>query len=254
MDPQGNLGIWEQLEATYLVPKWWPVVASVYYYSFTICLASFLRNISKGIFPKKTVIYILDMITTFQVCACSLENASVRHYHGFPGYLFAVFSLAILHSITFKGFRGNPLANVTGYLRNEQTLQKTLLRMAFQMTGGLMSYRYAKMLWRFRLNDIHLTRADMLCRNDLSIDPTLGFLVEFAGTVFETYISFCTLSSKPAIDMAVKQTIAIINLALGKFLSRNYFVTYTVYMICLIASCPHLNLKPIHLCASIRQQ
>lgn len=94
-----------------LSPEDWPVTASLYYYTITTVLATILRSLTKRLFPSSSNIYVLDLITTFQFCACSLENGNVRFYHGYQGFALALLGLGILYNLTFQGVRGNPLGN-----------------------------------------------------------------------------------------------------------------------------------------------
>ena len=60
------------------IPREIPLVVSLSYYAFTMLLARVLRIVNGRCVPQKYQLYTGDLITAFQICACSLENSMMR--------------------------------------------------------------------------------------------------------------------------------------------------------------------------------
>ena len=84
----------------------------------------------------------------FAGCACSLENVMIRRAYGHIGYGVVLFTTAFWFYMTVKdGSRGNPVAHIMAYMKGDMKSSMMLTRMAFQLMGGLSSYRYARYFW-----------------------------------------------------------------------------------------------------------
>ncbi len=89
-----------------------------------------------------------DFVMAFAGCACSLENVMIKRAYGQVGYGVVLFTTAFWFYMTVKdGSRGNPVAHMMAYMKGEMRASMMLTRMAFQLMGGLSSYRYARYFW-----------------------------------------------------------------------------------------------------------
>ena len=178
-----------------LSPREFPLVASLCYYATTMLIARLLRTANTKLLPGTVHPYVADMITTFQVCACSLENIMIRNAYGFAAYGFTLFALGTWLAVTVTEGRGNPCANVINYMKGGQSLRTTFLRCCLQLFGGLLSYRYAQCFWYLEMTEGYGQRFHALhCTAGLSVPFLIGLGVEFSGTLFDSFLCITTFT------------------------------------------------------------
>lgn len=200
-------------------PNEFPLAVSMCYYTTTVILGRLLRIINKEVSPLSLQPYIADMITTFQVCACSLENVMIKNSYGTLGYALILFTLGVWVSFTVKEGKGNPCANIVTYMKGEQGILKTLLRVALQLAGGLISFRWARGFWYLGLTDGHNQRFRMLhCNAALSVPFPVGLTIEFGGTVIESLLALTMFTPFEACETTTKVAINVIMTLLGMYL------------------------------------
>lgn len=143
------------------------------------------------------------MVMTFAGCACSLENQAIRHEYGFAGYSVILFVLATWFSLTVRdGSRGNPCGNMISFMQGEISWLMTIVRITFQLVGGLASYQYARYFWYLGLTKVSL--ADLSAKknrriNTVTVNKTKETVKEtvyfcFVGTLWEIHSATLQLS------------------------------------------------------------
>ncbi|PAA76078.1 hypothetical protein BOX15_Mlig008191g3, partial [Macrostomum lignano] len=177
------------------------LLVSLLYYSCAMLLGRGLRHcVRRLITPtlgKSVASCLLDLVTTFQVCACSLENGVIRKHYGMPAYLCTLLLLGVWHSGTLGDACGNPCGSWRQFVLGQARLSGTLIRMSLQMLAGAMAYRYARCCWwRLGLSSEHEMRYRITgCSSDLAVPVGAGFSIEAFATGLDLLVGLCVFSS-----------------------------------------------------------
>ncbi len=176
-----------------------------------------LRAIVRRHAPQRAKPYLLDAVTAFQMMACSLENSQIMKYYGHGAYLATLVILVIWYEHTLGDTSGNPCSHVIRYARHKISLIQFLLHVACQLTGGLLSYRFARLFWSLELYEGHVTRyRELYCTTALNVPVLTGFGIEFSATMFDTFLSLITFTPFYVFEMLTKSFVGCLLVVLGK--------------------------------------
>ncbi|PAA84391.1 hypothetical protein BOX15_Mlig032230g1 [Macrostomum lignano] len=170
------------------------MVVSLLYFAFTILLSRFLCSLifSFILHRSKTVATcLLDFVTTFQVSACSIENATFLRRYGMPTYLTVLFCQLYWNAISLPtGYSGNPCQNWRQFVAGRAKLAGTAGRMACQLAGGQAAFWFARSFWSVGLTATHGQRlaASASCISDLTVPGAAGFGLEFLGVFADSML------------------------------------------------------------------
>lgn len=193
-----------------------PIVVSVLYYAFFLSVGSILRNIIRKYVPTQHQTYWLDLITTFSVLACSLENSHVRQQYGYGAYIAVLYLLVTWYSMTLYDSNSNPAYNVVAFAQGHYDLARALWLTTAQVLGAWLSLRGAFFFWSLGLCANHRMRIEAVdCATDLNVPAPLGFLIESSGIAFDIFLSLCEFTNSPQIELSVKLLIICLLTASG---------------------------------------
>lgn len=194
-----------------------PIAVSVVYYAFFLSAGSILRSIVRRFIAKQHQTYWLDLVTTFSILACSLENSHVRIEYGYGAYIAVLYLLFTWYSITLFDSTYNPLYNIVAFAQGQYDLFRLLWLTTAQILGAWLSYQAAFVFWSLGLCVTHRKRAEAVdCATDLNVSIPLGFLVESSGTALDIVLSLCIFTSSPQIELSVKCLFSAILTACGE--------------------------------------
>lgn len=182
-----------------------PIVVSVLYYAFFLSSGSILRSTVRRFIAEQNRQYWLDLVTTFSVLACSLENSHVRNVYGYSAYFVVIFLLGTWYSMTTSGCNYNPAYSVVAYAKGQYDLVRLLWLTSAQVLGACLSYRGAFIFWTLGLCKIHRKRAEGRCNTELNVPATLGFLIESSGMALNVILRLCVFTSSTQIELTVKR-------------------------------------------------
>ena len=207
-------------------PRDIPLITSICYYSTAMLAGRLMREaVRRSPTPKLLTPFLLDFITTFQMMACSLENSHVRIHYGMAGYVMAMVVTGLWGCLTLGTTTANPCTHVARYVRKQQTGIKSLVSVAVQLCGGLLSYKYARMFWALEISEVHASRYHTLhCTADLTVSPLLGFTVEFGATLICSLLAMTTFSSFIIFEESLKLLFASMLTVLGKCLKHVFYI------------------------------
>ena len=93
------------------------LIATLLFYSLFLLTGITLRWLIRKTAPIYFQQYLLDLVTTFSVLGCSLENGNVRRAYGMAGYFTAQFTLHTIHNLILSDTTANPCSNVVACVR-----------------------------------------------------------------------------------------------------------------------------------------
>lgn len=152
-----------------------------------LVLCRLLRRVSRTHLPSELTPYLLDFVTTFQVCACSLENGFIAKAYGRSYLLLTIAITSMWCFLTLGKSSGNPCANLARFLARQISLRQFLFRAAFQLTAALLAFKFARFWWSLGATSQHTLRASLIsCASDLRVSVLAGFLIEMAATTTDS--------------------------------------------------------------------
>ncbi|CAH1788748.1 unnamed protein product [Owenia fusiformis] len=174
-----------------------PIIGTICYISITCFICRLLRIANQKL-PKWLQDYTCDVISTFQLCACGLENFVIRRFYGFKLYIPYSFCIGIWYSWTYDGSTSNPCKSLIKYMNGTMSLKKVVLKIFLQLIFGvIVGYEYARSMWYFEMSHPHAARyVATSCRSDLTVPFVFGFLIEFFGTILDVLIGSTPLTNK----------------------------------------------------------
>ena len=187
------------------------------YYATTMVVGRLFRSVNRAVTPKSLQNDIADLILTFQVCACSIENIMIRNSYGFAGFALILLVLSAWFSLAAPEGRGNPCLNMIEYVRGGQSFKRTVFRCILQLIGGLASYRYAQYFWYLELTAGHGRRFRMPhCTAGLSVPSPIGFGLEFGATIVDSLLCITTVTPFFVCETITKAVLATIMTCAGE--------------------------------------
>ena len=218
--------LWEVLTGDYppSLPLEIPVITSLCFYALNTVFGRQARRAVRHFMPKSVVPYALDLVTTFQLMACSLENGQIRKHYGDGAYVLVMFSIGMWSYATIAGeASSNPCAHVIKYMQGKKSIKQLILHVVCQLVGGLMSFPYARLFWYLELTESHAHRFRSLhCTADLTVPTPIGFLLEFGATFVDVLLCLTTFTPFLFYEVATKSLIGCIVVILGVDLTGMY--------------------------------
>lgn len=182
-----------------------PVVVGailVYVLTFTLCLV--LQRITNLLLPKALSVFMADFFFTMAICAYPYSHGTMRRLFGHVGYLSAAVPMATLSCMLFVG-SASPLGVFRAYLKGKESLWRLGVRVVIQTVGAFLSFRLVYLIWSLEVTDDHRQWLKVTaCETDLNVPVAMGFLLEFAATMYDTWLCEQQLFKAPFLDLVVK--------------------------------------------------
>lgn len=125
-------------------------------------------------------IYLLETVSTFQLCCCTHELKLLAQTGGLEPRASAAltFTVTVVHLVTFREATCNPSAALESVCRGSRSVRAALVLMAFQFGAAAAARVFAASAWSLGLSDMHLRHRRFGFR---CFDPLGGTVVEAAA-------------------------------------------------------------------------
>lgn len=128
------------------------------------------RRTASYLFPNRNwIIYVLEFISTFQLCACTHELkllAEVGRLEPQIG-LTLTYLISVIHVLSFHGAICNPTGSLEQLYRGTLTRRRALAQISCQLIAAVVARLVMPRLWSLALSDLHElhTLTDFKCTN-----------------------------------------------------------------------------------------
>ncbi|KAM6946342.1 aquaporin-11 [Aplochiton taeniatus] len=116
------------------------------------------RLLAKILERTGLTVYAGELVSTFQLCACTHELKMLGEVGRIEPRLALTFTYlaSVVHALTFKGAFGNPSGALENAYRRNLTGRCALWRIACQFTAAGVARAVIPMVWELGLSDLHL--------------------------------------------------------------------------------------------------
>ncbi|XP_025093607.1 uncharacterized protein LOC112563634 isoform X2 [Pomacea canaliculata] len=175
---------------------------TIYFLIFMTCLS--LQRLSKKLLPKSLYVFAADFFITLAICSYPYGHGTTRQLYGHTGYLVAAVPLVMLTLQYFDGC-ASPLGVFIKFLKGEETAGKFAKRVVVQIMAAFLSWWLVLLVCLMETTSHHkqLLRRTM-CATDLKVSVTMGFVIEFAGVLFDVWLSAFRLFENSFLDRGIK--------------------------------------------------
>uniref|UniRef100_A0A8C8MDL2 Aquaporin n=1 Tax=Oncorhynchus tshawytscha TaxID=74940 RepID=A0A8C8MDL2_ONCTS len=147
----------------------------------TVLLCEATRILISRLFSGKDyAIYLVEIVSTYQLCACTHELKVLGEVGRIEPHiaLTLTFIITVVHVITFHGAFANPNGAIENVYRKNITGKTAVARIICMFIGGKAAQLLVPHIWSLGLSDHHLThkRFGFKC-----FSPINGSLLEAAG-------------------------------------------------------------------------
>ncbi|XP_014256072.1 aquaporin-11 [Cimex lectularius] len=123
-----------------------------------------------------------ETIATWELCASCFELIIIADNYGVYMYAVYLFMLTVWWSKNWGDATACPYTHFEDVAEGKQWFGGALLKIAAQLAGGLLTYKYTQYLWSFEVSSNHRGRAYEACTADLQVSTLLGALIECFAT------------------------------------------------------------------------
>ncbi|XP_059420436.1 aquaporin-11-like [Carassius carassius] len=116
------------------------------------------RRTALYIFPNRNwIIYVLELISTFQLCACTHELKLLAEVRGLEPQiaLTLTYLISVVHGLSFHGAICNPSGALEQLWRGALTRGCALTRISCQLIAAVVARRVMPHVWALALSDLH---------------------------------------------------------------------------------------------------
>ncbi|KAI2653339.1 Aquaporin-11 [Labeo rohita] len=116
------------------------------------------RRTALYLFPKRNwIIYVLELISTFQLCACTHELKLLAEVGGLEPQigLTLTFLISVVHGFTFHGAICTPTGALEQVCRGTLTRESALTRISCQLIAAVVARSVMPHVWALALSDLH---------------------------------------------------------------------------------------------------
>ncbi|XP_072029617.1 aquaporin-11-like [Amphiura filiformis] len=149
---------------------------------FTFLLVQLMRVTTRRLLPSSIYQFVGEFLCSFQLVTCVYENGLHLKQYGTAIYAIGLFTLSYGYSLTFDAL-GNPAAVFERFVKRKITFANGVLRIIFQVVGGLCAYKYIITIWtRMAPTGAHVQRLQQVfagaCVSHLQVDMMTGMICE----------------------------------------------------------------------------
>ena len=147
-----------------------------------------MRRAAKRLCPEDYRIYLLEAVSTFQLCACTHELKLLAEMGSVESHiaLTITYTMTIVHISTFSGASCNPVSVLESLRRGTTSARGAAVIISGQFGAAIIARFSAAAVWSLGLSDLH-SRYGMLGYR--CFDPMGGTLLQAAGV--ELACAFC---------------------------------------------------------------
>ncbi|KAG7470933.1 hypothetical protein MATL_G00119200 [Megalops atlanticus] len=132
---------------------------SLFLLALFVLLSEVTRRTATKLFAKSDFcIYLVEIISTFQLCACTHELKLLGEVGRIEPQigLTLTYLISVVHAVTFHGAIGNPSGALEHVYRKSLTGKSALARIACQFFGAVVARSVIPYVWALGLSDLHL--------------------------------------------------------------------------------------------------
>ncbi|KPM02971.1 hypothetical protein QR98_0013980 [Sarcoptes scabiei] len=150
-----------------------------------------IRLTIKTISPISINLFVQEIISTIELCACCAELGAVWGVHGDLGLAISLFSLCVWWSKVWEQAEACPCGPLEEIfvMRKSARSSDTGFKILGQIVGGWLSWRYIDWIWCWHLSDQHRQLHQAPCEASLNVDPLHGALIEGVITLISRLIA-----------------------------------------------------------------
>ncbi|XP_056104726.1 aquaporin-11-like [Rhinichthys klamathensis goyatoka] len=128
------------------------------------------RRTASYLFPNRNwITYVLEFISTFQLCACTHELVLLAEVGGLEPQigLTLTYLISVIHMLSFHGAICSPTGSLELLSRGTLTRRRALAQISCQMLAAVVARLVMPRLWSLALSDLHElhTLMDFKCTN-----------------------------------------------------------------------------------------
>ncbi|XP_067276056.1 aquaporin-11 [Pseudorasbora parva] len=143
-----------------------------------IVFSELARRTASYLFPNRNwIIYVLELISTFQLCACTHELKLLAEVGRLEPQivLTLTYFISVIHMLSFHGAICNPTGSLEQLCRGTLTRRCALTQISCQLIAALVARLVMSHLWSLALSDLHAqhTRMAFKCTNSPINAPLL---------------------------------------------------------------------------------
>ncbi|KAM6907841.1 aquaporin-11-like [Xenentodon cancila] len=145
-----------------------------------LLLCEATRRTAERLFPGVCCIYLLEAVSTFQLCCCTHELKLLDETTrlNLPVSLTLTYSITVLHLVTFREATCNPGSVLAAVCRGTAGLKAAVLLIALQFGAAVAARFFAASVWSLGLSDMHRRHQRFGYR---CFDPLGGTVLEAAA-------------------------------------------------------------------------
>lgn len=146
-----------------------------------VLVSESIRWTTTRFLPKKGYgIYLLEAVSTFQLCACTHELKLLGEVGQIERQigLTLTYIVTVIHIITFKEAFCNPIGAFENVYRRNITAKRAAGFIICQFTAAIVAQYLAAYIWTLGLSNVHITHEKFGYK---CFDPINGSLMEAAG-------------------------------------------------------------------------
>ncbi|XP_064206936.1 aquaporin-11-like [Anguilla rostrata] len=124
-----------------------------------VLLSEAARRTTLKFFARKDyAVYLLEIISTFQLCACTHELKLLGEVGQIEPQigLTLTYTTTVVHALTFRGALCNPSGALEHIYRGNLTGKRALARIACQFIAAVLARLVILEVWALELSDLHL--------------------------------------------------------------------------------------------------
>lgn len=197
-------------------------VSTILFCLLAMTLCVIMHKLSSIILPDSIKLYALDYFKSIAFCTYPIAYGLSRRHHGHIGYFLVMVPINVVSLLLLHEGCANPIDNFLRYVRGTQSLWKSVIRTIIQVIGAYSAFYLAQQIMKLEFHEDFAEIISRACTSDLKISVTAGFLLELAGTCWDTWFWLQKLSKYPHLDMVILSSNTALVVSLGVHLTGMY--------------------------------
>ncbi|PNF16062.1 hypothetical protein B7P43_G04583 [Cryptotermes secundus] len=185
------------------------LVVSALFILLTLVLANGARRLLDRLVKDSFMRLLLqEAIAAFELCACCFELIIVADNFGVSAYGIFLFLLTIWWAFNWGDATACPYTHIEDVVLGNTDIRTAVLISAFELAGGMISFKYVQLLWSLEISETHRDRAFGECFTDLQVPVLYGAAIEGTATCLCRIASNALSEFKPRFSTAIDSFIS----------------------------------------------
>ncbi|PSN51772.1 hypothetical protein C0J52_05259 [Blattella germanica] len=144
------------------------LVVSALFILLTLVLAHGARRLVDKVIKDDYVRLLLqEAIAAAELCGCCFELVIVADNFGISTYALFLFLLTIWWAFNWGDATACPYTHIEDVVLGNTDIRTAILKSVFELTGGMLVFKYVQLFWSLEIADTHRDRAFGECSTDL---------------------------------------------------------------------------------------